>query len=114
MGAYWLRSKLLTKAIIKDASCEDDRLCKIVLSGSNEQLPKRIVVYMPLSSDKDENYLIDQEVVSRAIHRQATHLVYEMWISGVTLAAYEYAQDNNITIMEVGDFLSKIDRGLYP
>src|SRR5215216_2861806 len=98
MGAYWLKDKLLTKSIVKDAYCEDDRLCKVVLSGSDEQLPKRIIVYMPLSSDKDENYLISQEVVSRAIRRNATHIVYEMWISGVTLAASEYAQDNNISI----------------
>jgi hypothetical protein len=114
MGAAWLKKQLKEKDIVEKVHYEDNNLCVVYLSGTSDQIPKILRVYIPLNSERGEDYLVDQEVISRAINRNATHLVYEMWISGVTLAAEEYARRNNISIYTVGEFLSKIDKGIHP
>jgi hypothetical protein len=112
MGAYWLKEILLTKDRIVEVTCLNNKICDVVFIDNDEN-HESIRVYIPFNSEAGNDYLIDQDVVSRAIDQSATHIVYEQWIVGPTLAAKEYARYNNIKIYPVGDFIKEIARGLY-
>lgn len=114
MAAPWLKEQLKDKDLVEKVYYEDQKMCVVFLCGTSNQFPRRLRIYMPLFSETDEDYLINLELVTKAINLNATHIVYEPWIGGVTSAAKEYAARNNISIYDIGTFLISISKGMYP
>lgn len=113
MSAAWLRNKIVDKDLVKSAYYDGMHILDIVFEGTSKHVPKRVRVYVASSGDTDD-YLINQEFISRAIENKATHVVYDIYVSGVTKVAEEFAKDNNIIIYPVAEFLSRIDNGIQP
>lgn len=110
MGSRWLRDILRKHDRVNYVECDDKNICEIDFITSDGAAAS-ICVYMPNHYEAGEDYLIDQDVVARAIKQDATHIVYEKWIVGPTLAAREYARDNSIKIYPLSDFLRELSRG---
>ena|ERR1044072_8473796 len=111
MGAYWLKDILLTKDRVIEVTCFNNRTCEVIFTD-NDGYDATIRVYVPSPAEAENDYLIDQDVVARAIELNATHIVYEQWIVGPTLAAKEHAGYYDIEIYPVRDFVRDIARGL--
>ncbi|MFZ2640094.1 MAG: hypothetical protein WA117_03825 [Verrucomicrobiia bacterium] len=98
MSAYWIAERLRAVANIVVQN-------KTKLSLSLEGTSKPIHVYVV-----DNDYCLDQEIVSRAIEEGDEHIVY-FSVTRPTTAGAEFAKTHGVKIWPIGKFLTAVSKG---
>lgn len=95
MSAFWIRENLRGKA---DVTALEEKLLRV-----NGSRPSIAFVFT-------QGYVIDKEIITQAIEKGASHVVYYNEAE-VAYEATEFAESNDVRIWPVGSFMRAVQHG---